>query len=67
MDVLVSGACALPSLGHHWGRWAPEQAWGQTAREDKRGGHLRLVTVAWVRTCERCGAKERKVAEGGRG
>ncbi len=65
MTALASDVCAFPTLGHHWSRWAPEQAWEQTARENAKGGHLRLVTVAWTRQCERCGEKERKTVKGG--
>ncbi len=65
MDIVATASCALPTLGHHWGRWSPEQAWQQTAREDKKGGHLRLITMAWTRQCERCGEKERKTVKGG--
>jgi hypothetical protein len=65
MTLSVTDTCALPTLGHHWGHWMPETAWEQTAREDKRGGHLRLVTVAWTRQCERCGVIERSKVKGG--
>ena len=61
----VSDSCPLPTLGHAWTRWSPEQAWEQTGRESKTGSHLKLVTVAWTRQCERCGEKERKTVRGG--